>query len=272
MPPRVECPLAVDAVSVDRIFPGTAAFQLYSSMGFPLDLLTLMAEEKVRSEQADDKHSTAIQYCACKLSFPRGAVRLTLCGLTFSHTTKSNVSDSARDFWCPSRDSACFLPEKATVLCRSLVASSLSSIVRTSSALLDSCFSGLPSLGEGLQFVEVQKRKIPLLNCAIISFQLSLKPNCRGILVFFYRLVRVTRSLRNARANSVKARCVQLGIFQSRESDMTYRNLVYPCFRVSAWMLRDSTKKWPMRRPRATKPETAKKRPEARQSCWKRNR
>lgn len=31
-----------------RVFPGTAAFQLYSSMGFPLDLLTLMAEEKVR--------------------------------------------------------------------------------------------------------------------------------------------------------------------------------------------------------------------------------
>lgn len=30
-----------------RVFPGTAAFQLYSSMGFPLDLLTLMAEEKV---------------------------------------------------------------------------------------------------------------------------------------------------------------------------------------------------------------------------------
>lgn len=30
-----------------RVFPGAAAFQLYSSMGFPLDLLTLMAEEKV---------------------------------------------------------------------------------------------------------------------------------------------------------------------------------------------------------------------------------
>eukprot|EP00752_Nemacystus_decipiens_P009413 g8416.t1 len=29
-----------------KVFPGTAAFQLYSSMGFPLDLLTLMAEEK----------------------------------------------------------------------------------------------------------------------------------------------------------------------------------------------------------------------------------
>lgn len=34
--------------SFGRVFPGTAAFQLYSSMGFPLDLLTLMAEEKVR--------------------------------------------------------------------------------------------------------------------------------------------------------------------------------------------------------------------------------
>ncbi|CAN0286412.1 unnamed protein product [Pylaiella littoralis] len=30
----------------EKVFPGTAAFQLYSSMGFPLDLLTLMAEEK----------------------------------------------------------------------------------------------------------------------------------------------------------------------------------------------------------------------------------
>lgn len=32
---------------IDRVFPGAAAFNLYSSMGFPLDLLTLMAEEKV---------------------------------------------------------------------------------------------------------------------------------------------------------------------------------------------------------------------------------
>ncbi|CAM9448574.1 unnamed protein product [Ascophyllum nodosum] len=29
-----------------KVFPGAAAFNLYSSMGFPLDLLTLMAEEK----------------------------------------------------------------------------------------------------------------------------------------------------------------------------------------------------------------------------------
>lgn len=33
-----------------RVFPGAVAFQLYSSMGFPLDLLTLMAEEKVLLE------------------------------------------------------------------------------------------------------------------------------------------------------------------------------------------------------------------------------
>lgn len=30
-----------------RVFPGVEAFKLYSSMGFPIDLLTLMAEEKV---------------------------------------------------------------------------------------------------------------------------------------------------------------------------------------------------------------------------------
>ncbi|CAM9105783.1 unnamed protein product [Ectocarpus sp. 13 AM-2016] len=34
------------ALGDSKVFPGTAAFQLYSSMGFPLDLLTLMAEEK----------------------------------------------------------------------------------------------------------------------------------------------------------------------------------------------------------------------------------
>ncbi|CAB1118771.1 unnamed protein product [Ectocarpus sp. CCAP 1310/34] len=34
------------ALGDSKVFPGTVAFQLYSSMGFPLDLLTLMAEEK----------------------------------------------------------------------------------------------------------------------------------------------------------------------------------------------------------------------------------
>ncbi|CAM9762323.1 unnamed protein product [Scytosiphon promiscuus] len=36
-----------------KVFPGSVAFQLYSSMGFPLDLLTLMAEEKGLSVDVD---------------------------------------------------------------------------------------------------------------------------------------------------------------------------------------------------------------------------
>lgn len=42
----------VAPIRFGRVFPGTAAFQLYSSMGFPLDLLTLMAEETVSFEEA----------------------------------------------------------------------------------------------------------------------------------------------------------------------------------------------------------------------------
>lgn len=38
-----------------------AAFQLYSSMGFPLDLLTLMAEEKVLEHEDRRRPSAVLQ-------------------------------------------------------------------------------------------------------------------------------------------------------------------------------------------------------------------
>lgn len=56
--PPLNC-CVVTLICFGRVFPGTAAFQLYSSMGFPLDLLTLMAEEKVRFDL--DEHTDTLR-------------------------------------------------------------------------------------------------------------------------------------------------------------------------------------------------------------------
>ena len=58
--PRSPLNYWVKLLRFGRVFPGTAAFQLYSSMGFPLDLLTLMAEEKVRYNHDQHKSTPAI--------------------------------------------------------------------------------------------------------------------------------------------------------------------------------------------------------------------
>jgi hypothetical protein len=85
--------------SGDKVFPGEAAHMLYTTMGFPVDLTTLMAEEKVRCAGGEDDHglTTVAHSSLLRRRRRRRRRRMSVCLPT---CPSSKPSRSASSFTC----------------------------------------------------------------------------------------------------------------------------------------------------------------------------